>query len=47
VEFETLDWVSWYNNHRLLEPIGYVPPTEYEEEYYRQQLTQTNMAEVK
>jgi len=37
VEFATLEWVSWYNNRRLLEPIGYVPPAEHEEEYYRQQ----------
>ena len=31
VEFETLVWVDWFNNERLLEPIGYVPPTEFEE----------------
>jgi transposase InsO family protein len=37
VEFATLEWVSWYNNRRLLEPIGYVPPAEHEEEYYRRQ----------
>ena len=24
VEFATLEWVSWFNNHRLLEPIGYI-----------------------
>ena len=35
VEFATLDWVSWYNTQRLLEPIGYVPPVEYEDHYYR------------
>src|SRR5947209_2075395 len=28
VEFATLEWVAWFNNHRLLEPIGYIPPTE-------------------
>jgi transposase InsO family protein len=39
VEYATLDWVSWCNNQRLLEPIGYVPPVEYEEEYYRSQVT--------
>ncbi len=33
----TLVWVDWFNNRRLLEPIGYVPPTEYEAAYYRQQ----------
>ena len=31
VEFATLEWVSWYNNTRLLEPLGYIPPAEYEE----------------
>jgi transposase InsO family protein len=35
VEFATLEWVDWFNNRRLLEPIGYVPPAEYEESYYR------------
>jgi transposase InsO family protein len=34
VEFATLDWVDWFNNRRLLEPIGYVPPAEYEAQYY-------------
>jgi transposase InsO family protein len=33
VEFATLDWVWWYNHHRLLEPLGYVPPAEYEAQY--------------
>jgi putative transposase len=33
VEFATLEWVDWFNNRRLLEPIGYVPPAEYEERY--------------
>jgi hypothetical protein len=28
VEFATLEWVDWFNNRRLLEPIGYVPPVE-------------------
>jgi putative transposase len=34
VEFATLDWVDWFNHRRLLEPIGYVPPAEYEARYY-------------
>jgi transposase InsO family protein len=34
VEFTTLVWVDWYNNRRLLEPIGYVPPVEYERAYH-------------
>ena len=36
VELATLDWVDWFNNKRLLEPIGDIPPVEYEENYYRQ-----------
>ena len=36
VEFATLRWVDWFNNRRLLEPIGYVPPAEYEAQYYEQ-----------
>ena len=36
VEFATLVWVDWFNHRRLLEPIGYVPPAEYEAEYYAQ-----------
>ena len=37
VEFATLAWVDWFNNRRLLQPIGDVPPAEYEMAYYRQQ----------
>jgi putative transposase len=36
VEFATLDWVDWFNMRRLLEPIGYIPPAEYEARYYEQ-----------
>jgi putative transposase len=36
VEFATLAWVDWFNMRRLLEPIGYVPPAEYEAQYYQQ-----------
>jgi transposase InsO family protein len=36
VEFATLAWVDWFNNRRLLEPIGDVPPVEFEQAYYRQ-----------
>jgi len=36
VEFATLRWVDFFNNRRLLEPIGYVPPAEYEAAYYAQ-----------
>jgi transposase InsO family protein len=34
VEFATLEWVDWFNNRRLLEPIGNVPPAEAEEQFY-------------
>ena len=43
VEFATLTWVDWYNNRRLFEPIGNVPPSEKEIEYY-QQLEGSTMA---
>jgi putative transposase len=34
VEYATLEWVDWFNNRRLLEPIGHVPPAEAEAAYY-------------
>ena len=34
VEFATLEWVDWFNNRRLLEPIGHVPPAEAEALFY-------------
>lgn len=34
VEFATLEWVDWFNNRRLLEPIGNIPPAEAEQMYY-------------
>ena len=43
VEFATLRWVDWFNNRRLLEPIGDIPPAEKESEYY-QQLEESAMA---
>ena len=36
VEFATLEWVDWFNHRRLLEPLGYVPPAEFEARYYEQ-----------
>jgi putative transposase len=36
VEFATLEWVDWFNNRRLLEPIGNLPPAEAEARYYAQ-----------
>ena len=34
VEYATLEWVGWFNNRRLLEPIGNVPPAEAEATHY-------------
>jgi putative transposase len=36
VEFATLTWVDWFNTRRLLGPIGYLPPAEYEAQYYHE-----------
>ncbi len=36
VEFATLTWVAWFNNQRLMGPLGYIPPAEAEANYYRQ-----------
>jgi transposase InsO family protein len=46
VEFATLEWVNWFNNRRLLEPIGNIPPAEYEEAYYRRQEGQVSVAGI-
>ena len=37
VEFATLEWVDWFNNRRILQPIGNMPPAEAEERYFAQQ----------
>jgi len=37
VEYAALEWVDCFNNRRLLEPIGDIPPAEFEQAYYRQQ----------
>ena len=44
VELATLEWVSWFNHHRLLEPIGYMPPAEAEANYYKQLTGQAETA---
>ena len=44
VEFATLEWVDWFNNRRLLEPIGNIPPAEFEMAYYRQLEESANVA---
>jgi transposase InsO family protein len=44
VEFATLEWVAWYNHRRLLEPLGYVPPAEFEQAYYDRQAARDAVA---
>lgn len=44
VEYATLEWVDWFNRHRLLEPLGYIPPVEFEAAYYRAQTGQAHAA---
>ena len=36
IEVATLEWVDWFNNRRLLGPIGNIPPAEAEAAYYAQ-----------
>lgn len=43
VEYATLEWVAWFNTQRLLEPLGYLPPAEYEEQFVRAQTPQTEL----
>ncbi|MCP5066369.1 MAG: IS3 family transposase [bacterium] len=38
-EFAILEWVAWFNRDRPLEPLGYVPPTEFENQYHQAQVT--------
>jgi transposase InsO family protein len=38
-KFATLEWVWWFNHQRLLEPLGYVPPAEFEEQFHRSPAT--------
>jgi putative transposase len=44
VEFATLEWVDWFNNRRLLGPIGDIPPAEFEAAYYRQEIESAMVA---
>lgn len=44
LELATLEWVTWFNHHRLFEPIGYIPPAEAEQQYYLQQSVQASPA---
>ena len=43
VELATLEWVSWFNHHRLLSSIGYITPAEAEANYYRQLTRQPDL----
>ena len=43
VELATLEWVDWFNNRRLLEPIGNILPAKAEERHHAM-LQQSNMA---
>jgi putative transposase len=40
VEFATLDWVHWFNTRRLLAPLGYLPPAEFEAQHFAAQTRQ-------
>ena len=44
VELATLAWVWWFNERRLMEPLGYLPPAEYEDAFYRRQEAQATEA---
>ena len=44
VEFATADWVDWFNNRRLLQPLGDVPPAEFEQMYYQHQEAHATVA---
>jgi transposase InsO family protein len=46
VEYATLEWVAWFNMQRLLGPLGYVPPAEYEEAFYQAQLVESAGSEL-
>ena len=47
VELETLSWVDWFNNRRLLEPIGNIPPVEFEAVYDQEQASPAAVAGLK
>ena len=40
VELATLEWVAWFNHHRLMQSLGYLPPAEFEANYHRQRVGQ-------
>ncbi len=44
VEYATLEWMDWFNNRRILEPIGNIPPAEAETNFYADLETETMAA---
>jgi putative transposase len=44
VELATLAWVAWFNHHRLMQPLGYIPPAEAETLYYQRQSSMQSAA---
>lgn len=44
VEMATLEWVAWFNRHRLLGPLGHIPPAEAGDPYYRNLASEPSMA---
>jgi transposase InsO family protein len=44
VEFAVLEWVAWFNNRRLLQPLDYVPPVEFEVAFHSRQSTPAAVA---
>lgn len=47
VEFATLEWVAWFNTQRILEPLGYVSPAEFEEQFHGTQAAPAERLSVK
>lgn len=45
-ECTSLEWVAWYNTRHLMEPIGYLPPAEYEAQYHQRQSVQLEPVEL-
>ena len=45
LELATLEWASWLNHHRPLEPIEYIAPAKAENNYYRQLASETTITE--
>jgi putative transposase len=35
IEFATLERIDWFNHRRLLEPLGDIPPAEFEARYHQ------------